>query len=97
MVMGAFAEFERALIRARQPEGIAVARQRGAYRGRNRSSPMKSSQNCIAASPPASARQPSLATWGSAAKPYISICAELSDAFGPFMSVKSLSAVQTLR
>jgi DNA invertase Pin-like site-specific DNA recombinase len=33
-VMGAFAEFERALIRERQREGIAVARQRGAYRGR---------------------------------------------------------------
>lgn len=36
-VMGAFAEFERALIRERQSEGIAVARQRGAYRGRKRS------------------------------------------------------------
>src|SRR3546814_8563614 len=36
-VMGAFAEFERALIRERQREGIAVARQRGAYRGRTRS------------------------------------------------------------
>src|SRR3546814_19205423 len=29
--------FERALIRERQREGIAVARQRGAYRGRKRS------------------------------------------------------------
>ena len=34
--MGAFAEFERALIRERQREGIALARQRGAYRGRRR-------------------------------------------------------------
>jgi len=33
-VMGAFAEFERALIRERQREGIALARQRGTYRGR---------------------------------------------------------------
>ncbi|HKT93629.1 MAG TPA: recombinase family protein [Paraburkholderia sp.] len=33
-VMGAFAEFERVLIRERQREGIALARQRGAYRGR---------------------------------------------------------------
>ena len=33
-VMGAFAEFERALIRERQREGIAQARRRGAYRGR---------------------------------------------------------------
>jgi DNA invertase Pin-like site-specific DNA recombinase len=33
-VMGAFAEFERALIRERQAEGIALAKQRGVYRGR---------------------------------------------------------------
>jgi DNA invertase Pin-like site-specific DNA recombinase len=33
-VMGAFAEFERALILERQREGIAAARQRGVYTGR---------------------------------------------------------------
>lgn len=33
-VMGAFAEFERVLIGQRQREGIALAKQRGAYRGR---------------------------------------------------------------
>jgi DNA invertase Pin-like site-specific DNA recombinase len=33
-VMGAFAEFERALILERQREGIAAAKQRGAYAGR---------------------------------------------------------------
>ena len=36
-VMGAFAEFERALIRERQAEGIAKAKQRGAYKGRKKS------------------------------------------------------------
>jgi DNA invertase Pin-like site-specific DNA recombinase len=35
-VMGAFAEFERALIRERQREGIALAKQRGVYKGRKR-------------------------------------------------------------
>jgi len=35
-VMGAFAEFERSLIRERQREGVELARRRGAYRGRNR-------------------------------------------------------------
>lgn len=35
-VMGAFAEFERALILERQREGIALAKQRGAYRGRKK-------------------------------------------------------------
>jgi len=35
-VMGAFAEFERALIRERQREGIALARQRGVYQGRKK-------------------------------------------------------------
>ncbi len=33
-VMGSFAELERNLIRARQAEGIALAKQRGAYKGR---------------------------------------------------------------
>lgn len=35
-VMGAFAEFERALLRERQREGITLAKQRGAYRGRKK-------------------------------------------------------------
>lgn len=35
-VMGAFAEFERALLRERQREGIALAKKRGAYRGRQK-------------------------------------------------------------
>lgn len=33
-VMGAFSEFERALIKERQMEGIALAKKRGAYKGR---------------------------------------------------------------
>jgi len=44
-VMGAFSEFERALIRERQREGIALAKQRGAYRGRKKTlSPEQISQ-----------------------------------------------------
>jgi DNA invertase Pin-like site-specific DNA recombinase len=35
-VMGAFAEFERALLRERQREGIALAKQRDVYRGRKK-------------------------------------------------------------
>ena len=35
-VMGAIAEFERELIKERQREGIALAKKRGAYRGRKR-------------------------------------------------------------
>jgi len=35
--MGWFAEFERSLIRERQREGIALAKKRGAYRGRKKS------------------------------------------------------------
>jgi DNA invertase Pin-like site-specific DNA recombinase len=35
-VMGAFAEFERALIHERQREGIALAKRRGAYKGRKK-------------------------------------------------------------
>jgi DNA invertase Pin-like site-specific DNA recombinase len=36
-VMGAFAEFERSLIRERQREGINLAKSRGVYRGRKKS------------------------------------------------------------
>jgi DNA invertase Pin-like site-specific DNA recombinase len=46
-VMGAFAEFERALLKERQREGIALARQRGAYRGRKAAlSPERSAELC---------------------------------------------------
>lgn len=35
-VMGAFAEFERSLIKERQREGIAIAKQKGVYKGRKK-------------------------------------------------------------
>lgn len=35
-VMGAFPEFERSLIQERQRQGIALAKQRGAYKGRKK-------------------------------------------------------------
>jgi len=35
-VVGAFAEFERSLLKERQREGIALAKQRGVYRGRKK-------------------------------------------------------------
>jgi DNA invertase Pin-like site-specific DNA recombinase len=36
-MMGAFAEFERSIIRKRQAEGIAKAKERGVYKGRKAS------------------------------------------------------------
>ena len=36
-IMGAFSEFERALIKERQKEGIALAKKKGVYKGRKRS------------------------------------------------------------
>jgi DNA invertase Pin-like site-specific DNA recombinase len=36
-MLGAFAEYERTLIRERQREGIAKAKERGVYRGRQQS------------------------------------------------------------
>ncbi len=35
-LLGAFAEFERAIIRERQAEGIAIAKANGKYKGRKR-------------------------------------------------------------
>lgn len=45
-VMGAFVEFERALIRERQREGIALAKQRGAYRAARRHSRRSGWMSC---------------------------------------------------
>ncbi|AIT60017.1 hypothetical protein CDOO_00845 [Corynebacterium doosanense CAU 212 = DSM 45436] len=36
-ILGSFAEFERAIIRERQAEGIALAKKAGKYKGRRRS------------------------------------------------------------
>ena len=35
-IMGAFAEFERALIKERQREGIEIAKKKGSYKGRKK-------------------------------------------------------------
>lgn len=44
-MMGAFAEFERSLIKERQREGIELARKRGVYRGRKKAlSPEKAAE-----------------------------------------------------
>lgn len=56
-VMGAFAEFERALIRERQREGIAIAKQKGVYKGRKRSLTGEQVSNWYAA-PPLGSRKP---------------------------------------
>jgi DNA invertase Pin-like site-specific DNA recombinase len=40
-VLGAVAQFERDLIKERQREGIALAKQRGAYKGRKRALPVE--------------------------------------------------------
>ena len=46
-VLGAVAQFERDLIRERQREGIALAKQRGAYRGRQKTlSPDRVTELC---------------------------------------------------
>jgi DNA invertase Pin-like site-specific DNA recombinase len=59
-VLGAFVEFERSLIRERQGEGIALARQRGAYKGRKRPS-HRTGRPSWSGVPAAVFRKPSLA------------------------------------
>ena len=44
-VMGAFAEFERSLIKERQKEGIALAKKRGVYKGRAKTLTLENIQN----------------------------------------------------
>src|SRR5690349_21065766 len=73
-VMGAFAEFERALINERQREGIALAKQRGAYRGRKKARPQLPLPSFAAGLPRGSARQRWPGSSGSAGRPSTSIC-----------------------
>lgn len=68
-VMGAFAEFERALIRERQREGIALAKKRGAYRGRKRRFRRIGWPSCGSVQPLARKRPTSPASSASAARP----------------------------
>jgi DNA invertase Pin-like site-specific DNA recombinase len=70
-VMGAFAEFERALIRERQREGIALAKQRGAYRGRKKALSMNRLPNYGSVPPPVSKKRSWPASSVSAGKPCI--------------------------
>jgi DNA invertase Pin-like site-specific DNA recombinase len=72
-VMGAFAEFERALIHERQREGIALAKQRGPTRDARRPSPPRPSCSCARALRRASARPKSPGSLASAGKPSINI------------------------
>ena len=54
-MMGAFAQFERELIRQRQAEGIAAAKKRGVYKGRPRSlesDQIRSVRNAVLAGTP---------------------------------------------
>jgi DNA invertase Pin-like site-specific DNA recombinase len=87
-VMGAFAEFERSLIRERQREGIALAKQRGAYKGRKKTlTPERAAElaqragngvpKAVLARAPATVfRKPSLpGTTESAGRPCTSTCA----------------------
>ena len=68
-VMGAFAEFERSLIRERQREGITLAEQRGAYKGRKRPSPRTGPPNSSSVPAPVSQKSSLTATTESAGRP----------------------------
>jgi DNA invertase Pin-like site-specific DNA recombinase len=70
-VMGAFAEFERALIRERQREGIALAKQRGAYRGRKKALSPERAPNCASGPTPANKRRSWPASSASVGRPCI--------------------------
>jgi DNA invertase Pin-like site-specific DNA recombinase len=75
-VMGAVAEFERSLIRERQKEGIALAKQRGAYKAGKRHSHRNAPPNWCSA-PATVSRKPYLpVTTESAGRRSTSICAK---------------------
>jgi len=73
-VMGAFAEFERALILERQREGIAAAKQHGVYTGRKPPSPPSRPASCVSVPPPVSGNPRWPSSSASAAKPCTATC-----------------------
>ena len=73
-VMGAFAEFERALILERQREGIAAAKQRGVYTGRRPALTAEQAHRCASGPRPASGSRRWPASSASAARPCTAIC-----------------------
>ncbi len=73
-VLGAFAEFKRALIRERQLEGIALAKARGAYKGRKPSLTPARPRPCGPAPRPVSPRRAWPASSASAARPSTPTC-----------------------
>ncbi len=93
-VMGAFAEFERALIRERQREGIALARKRGVYRGASGRCPPARWPSSAGASPPASRRLRWPASWASVGRPSISIWSGLARALRSWLDSLSVSSSQ---
>jgi hypothetical protein len=69
-VMGAFAEFERALIGERQCEGITLAKAPGAYRGRRKAHSPEQQGSC-GGGPARGSRRPAWpGSSASAAKPF---------------------------
>jgi DNA invertase Pin-like site-specific DNA recombinase len=74
-VMGAFAEFERSLIRERQREGIALAKQRGAYRGRKKILTPERAAELVQRAASGTPNRSSPMTTASAAKLCTSTCA----------------------
>ncbi|MDR6508055.1 hypothetical protein J2805_003769 [Arthrobacter oryzae] len=75
-VMGAFAEFERSRIRERQREGIALAKRRGAYKGRKKTLTPERARPSWSSAPVKVFRKLLLpVTTGSAGRLFTSTCA----------------------
>jgi hypothetical protein len=74
-VLGAFAEFERTLIRERQAEGIALVKARGAYKGRKKSLTTGHVEALCARAAAGDPKPAWLASSASAARPSMSTCA----------------------
>jgi DNA invertase Pin-like site-specific DNA recombinase len=77
-VMGAFAEFERSLLKERQREGIAIAKKAGVYKGRKPSLTAERVAQLSARISAGEKKGHSLASSASLAKRSISMCQSAS-------------------
>ena len=69
-ILGSFAEFERAIIRERQAEGIALAKKAGKCKGRKRALTPEGVEGPVGGAEPVNPKSPSPRTSVSAAPPF---------------------------
>ena len=92
-ILGSFAEFERAIIRERQAEGIALAKKAGKCKGRKRALTPEGVEGPVGGAEPVNPKSPSPRTSVSAAPPSTELAGLLSPASPLFSEIHQLRSI----